>query len=186
MNIVIGVIFLVLELICIALALLSVLRSGIARLSSSAGVARDGFPPGKAVPSWSLPDYDGYLRVTPAGDHWQLLVFADNCLASFPEVVSGMHHLSQEFQELEVLIMSQESKEDCRITAEGLDLRVPTVPVDSSFYDRFRVRVMPFLFFVDPQGIVRWVGLANTEQQLIHAWHMAQVPLQRKESSKVS
>src|SRR5436305_14758044 len=103
MDVVIGVIFLVLELLFIVLALLAIVRTGFARLSSSVGIARDGFPPGKAVPSWSLPDLEGHLRVTPASDHWQLLVFANRSLASFPELVRGMNHLSQSTQELEVL-----------------------------------------------------------------------------------
>ena len=185
MNVAIGVTFLGLELLCIALVLLAIVRTGFARLSSSAGIARDGFPPGRQVPSWSLPDLEGRLRVTPAGDHWQLLVFANRSLASFPELVSGMHHLSQSAQELEVLVISQDSPQDCRDTAQELDLQIPIVPVDSAFYDRFRVRVMPFTFFLDPHGIVRRIGLISKEEQLIHAWRMAQVPLYHNESSKV-
>ena len=185
MDVVIGVIFLVLELLFIVLALLALLRTGFLRLSSSVGIARDGFPPGKAVPSWSLPDLEGHLRVTPAGDHWQLLVFVDRSLEAFPELISGIHHLSQQNQELEVLVLSRNSSEDCRATAQKLDLHVPIVPVDPAFYDRFRVRVMPFLFFLDPRGIVRWVGLAGHEEQVVHAWHMAQVSLDQNESSRV-
>jgi hypothetical protein len=171
MDVVIGVIFLVLELLFIVLALLALLRTG--------------FPPGKAVPSWSLPDLEGHLRVTPAGDHWQLLVFVDRSLEAFPELISGIHHLSQQNQELEGLVLSRNSSEDCRATALKLDLHVPIVPVDPAFYDRFRVRVMPFLFFLDPRGIVRWVGLAGHEEQVVHAWHMAQVSLDQNESSRV-
>src|SRR5436305_13119218 len=114
MDVVIGVIFLVLELLFIVLALLALLRTGFLRLSSSVGIARDGFPPGKAVPSWSLPDLEGHLRVTPAGDHWQLLVFVDRSLEAFPELISGIQHLSQQNQELEVLVLSRNSSEDCR------------------------------------------------------------------------
>lgn len=177
MDMTIGVAFLGLELVGVVLALLAIVRTGFARLSSSIGIARDGFPPGKAVPAWSLPDLDGHLRVTPADDHWQLLVFADHSLEAFPGLISGMHTLAQSVQELEVVVISQRGEEDCRATARELNLQVPVVPVDPAFYDRFRVRVMPFTFFLDPQGIVRWVGLLNTEEQLLHAWRMAQVPL---------
>ena len=110
---------------------------------------------------------------------------ADQSLEAFPELISGMHHLSQIAQELEVLVISQESREDCRITAQELDLRVPVVPVDPTFYDRFRVRVMPFVFFLDPRGIVRWVGLVGGEEPLILAWRMAQVPLHSHQASEV-
>src|SRR5436305_14612815 len=138
MDVAIGVTFLVFGLMFIALALLAIVRTGFLRLSSSIGIARDGLPPGKAVPSWSVPDLEGYLRVTPAGDHWQLLVFADRSLEAFPELISGIHHLSQHDQELEVLVISRNSNEDCRATAQELDLHVPIVPVDPAFYDRFR------------------------------------------------
>src|SRR5437764_14907310 len=124
MDVVIGVIFLVLELLFIVLALLALLRTGFLRLSSSVGIARDGVPPGKAVPSWSLPDLEGHLRVTPAGDHWQLLVFADQSLAAFPELISGMHHLSQHAQKLDVLVISQNNPEVCRGTAQELNLHI--------------------------------------------------------------
>ena len=173
----IGLLFVAIELVFIALALLAILRTGFLRLNSSIGIGRDGFPPGKTVPSWSLPDIEGRLRVTPAGDHWQLLVFANHALASFPDLVSGMNHLAATSQELEVLLLSQDSLENCRDTVEELDLQVPVVPVDAAFYERFRVRVMPFVFFLDPAGVVRWVGLVNTEAQVVHAWQMAQIPL---------
>jgi hypothetical protein len=173
MDIALGITFLVLELVFIALVLLAIMRTGLARLGSSVGIARDGFPPGKMVPSWSLPDIDGHLRVTPSGDHWQLLVFANRALVAFPELLEGMYHLAQAAQELEVLILSNEGKERTIVTATGLDLRIPIVSVDAAFYDRFRVRVMPFAFFLDPRGIVRWVGLVSTEKQLFHAWRMA-------------
>jgi hypothetical protein len=125
------------------------------------------------------------LRVTPASDHWQLLVFANKSLEAFPELINGMHNLAYYAQELEVLVMSQDSKEDCRTMAMELDLQVPIVPVDPAFYDRYRVRVMPFAFFLDPRGIVRWVGPANEEEQLIHAWRLAQVPLRTNQPSEV-
>ena len=184
MDFALGVIFLTLELVCIALALLAIMRTGFARLGSAIGIARDGFPPGKKVPSWSLPDIEGHLRVTPAGDHWQLLAFANRSLVAFPEAIAGIHHLAHSARELEVLILSNESREDCVITAEGLDLQVPIVPVDPALYDRFRVRVMPFAFLLDPHGIVRWVGLIKSEDQLLHAWHMSQATVHEGVSSQ--
>ena len=184
MDFALGVIFLILESVCIALALLAIVRTGFARLGSAIGIARDGFPPGKKVPSWSLPDMEEHLRVTPAGDHWQLLTFANRSLVAFPEVIAGIHHLAHSARELEVLILSNESKEDCVITAEGLDLQVPIVPVEPALYDRFRVRVMPFAFLLDPHGIVRWVGLIKSEDQLLHAWHMSRATVHERVSSQ--
>lgn len=166
-----GLIFLGVELVLIVLVLLAMVQTGFARLSSSIGIARDGLPPGKLAPPWSLPDLEGHLRVTPAGDHWQCLIFAEHSLASFPDLVVGMNHLAATVQELEVLILSRESRDLCEATVRALDLQVPIVQVDQAFYDRFRVRVMPFAFLLDPRGKVRWVSLVNTEQQLAHTWN---------------
>jgi hypothetical protein len=184
MDFALGITFLSLELVCIALVLLAIVRTGFARLGSSIGIARDGFPPGQMVPSWNLPDTKGHLRITPAGDHWQFLIFVNHALASFPDLLAGMHHLAQTAQELEVLVLSQQNKEDCEITAKELDLQMPIVPVDAEFYDRFRVRVMPFAFLLDPAGIVRWLGLVNTEAQLVHAWRMALATADEEYSSR--
>ena len=112
MDFALGVIFLTLELVCIALALLAIMRTGFARLGSAIGIARDGFPPGKKVPSWSLPDIEGYLRVTPAGDPWQFLIFANRSLTSCRDLIAGMNHLAQTVQELEVLMLPQESRQE--------------------------------------------------------------------------
>jgi len=172
MDVAVGVTFLGVGLVFIALVFLAIIRTGFARLGSAIGITRDGFPPGKAVPPLNLPDVDGHLRVTPAGDHWQILLFANRSLVAFPELIAGIHHLARSVQELEVLILSNESREDCAITAQGLDLQVPIIPVTPAFYDRFRVRVMPFAFLLDPRGIVRWVGLVKSEDQLFHAWRM--------------
>ena len=165
-----GLAFLGVESVLIALVLLAILRTGLMRLDSSAGIWRDGLPPGKVAPPWSLPDLKGYLRVTPAGDHWQFLIFADHSLSAFPDLVAGMNHLAAGVQELEVLVLSRDSRELCEATVRALDLHVPIVQVDQAFYDCFWVRVMPFAFLLDPRGTVRWVGLVNTEEQLSHAW----------------
>jgi hypothetical protein len=75
MHFAMGILFLSVALVLIAATVLQIVRTGYARLNSSIGILRDGIPPGKPAPSWSLPDLKGHLRVTPASDHWQLLIF---------------------------------------------------------------------------------------------------------------
>lgn len=174
MGVATGFVFLGVEFVFIILCLLAIVRTGFVRLNSSVGIARDGFPPGKAVPSWSLPDVERHLRITPTGTHWQFLIFTDHSLVSFPELIVGMKSLVQQTDDLEVLILSRDDIEICKAIADGLEQQIPVVPVDQTFYDRFRVRVIPFAFLLDPGGIVYWVGLAKTEAQLLHAWRMAQ------------
>lgn len=184
MSIALGLTFLGVELVLIALVVLAVVRIGFTRLESSLGIARDGIPPGKAAPPWSLPDLEGHLRITPAGDHWQLLIFADHSLSAFPNLVAGMNHLATAVQELEVLVLSRDSRELCEATIRALDVQVPIVQVDQAFYDRFRVRVMPFALLLDPRGIVHWIGLANTEEQLFHIWRMIRATIDKDGFSK--
>jgi hypothetical protein len=178
MDVAQGILFLSMAVVFIGLAVLVMLQNSFLRLNSSIGIARDGLPPGKAAPSWQLPDLEGRMHLTPAGDHWQFLIFINQALAAFPDLVTGMHQLASLFQELEVLILSPESNEDCAHTIQQLGLQVPVVPIDAAVYERFRVRVMPFAFFLDPDGIVRWVGLVNTAAQLSLAWRMARAAVE--------
>ncbi len=179
-----GLGYLALTFVLILLVLIATVRIGFIRLESSLGIARDGIPPGKPAPSWSLPDLEGHLRVTPAGDHWQLLIFADHSLSAFPNLVAGMNHLAFAAQELEVLVLSRDSRDLCEATVRALDVQVPIVQVDQAFYDRFWVRVMPFAFLLDPRGIVRWISLVNTEEQLFHIWHMRKATIVKDGFSK--
>jgi hypothetical protein len=183
MDLAVGILFLGIALALIALALLATLRTGYARLNSSVGILRDGFPPGKPAPPFSLPDLEGRLRVAPAGDHWQLLIFANLSLVAFPDLVAGINRLAQTVQELEVVILSHEDRQHCEALSQGLELQAPVVPVEPHVYDRFRVRVVPFAFLLDPHGIIRWVGLVNTEEQLFHLWRIGQASVPERRSS---
>lgn len=169
-----GIVFLFLELLFIALTLLAILRFALGQLDTSAAIARDGLRLGAIAPRWSLPDMDGHIRSTPNGARWQLLAFTDHSLAAFPGVAAGMNQLAEESPDLEILIASRENRQLNEITARVFELRVPIMPVDQRFYDSFRVRVMPFAFVLDPSGVVRWLGLVNTDAQLRHMWRMAQ------------
>lgn len=172
MDVAAGITFLGAEVVLIALALLALVRTGFARLESSTGILRDGLPVGKVAPSWSLPDITRQLRSSPAGERWQFLIFADRSLIAFPSLAAGMNHLGLTTPELEVLMLSRDSRELCEATVQALNLQLPVMPVDQAFYHRFRVRVMPFAFLLDPGGTIRWLGLVNTEAQLTHVWQI--------------
>jgi hypothetical protein len=173
MNIIAGPAFLVVELILLALIVLTMMRLGFAHLESRFGLAREGLTLGKKAPSWMLPDTTGMLRSTPAYDRWQFLIFTDHSLISFPDLLHGMHHLSQASKDVEILVLARGGKEHCETIIRELKLHIPVIPVDQAFYDRYHVRVMPFTTLLDPNGIIRWVGLVNTEDQLFLGWQMA-------------
>lgn len=174
MDFPIGISFLIVELLCIALTLLALLKTGLQRLESAVGISRDGFPPGRSVPSWQLLDLMGQERKTPTGEKWQLLIFVDHSLVSFPELFIGITHFSEGVPEVEVLIVSRDNRTLCEATKRVLNLQVPIVPVDQTFYDRFRVRIMPFAFFLNSNGVVHQLGLVNNQQQLFNMWKMTQ------------
>lgn len=119
MNLVPGFAYLGVELLLLGLAFLAIVRIGFFRLESSLGIARDGLPPGKMAPPWSLLDVKGHLRVTPASTHWQLLVFADHSLASFPDLVAGMNQVIISARDLEVVVLSRDNQDLCEATIQS-------------------------------------------------------------------
>lgn len=137
-------------------------------------MARDGYRPGKAVPAWSLPDTSGQVRKTPGKDHWQLLIFTNHALVAFPNILAGIRQLALTAEELEIIILATLSRELCEATIKALDLTIPIVPVNQEFYHRFNVRIMPFIFVLDPTGTVHWVGIANKPGELVYIWQMVQ------------
>lgn len=181
MDVIVGLTFLGVEVLFIVLALLLIVQIGFARLESIVGIERDGFPPGEAVPLWSLPDLTGQIRKTPDGNRWQFLIFVNYGLVGFPDLIVGMHDLATTVDELEVIVLSNGSKDICEAMARGLNLQVPVIPVNSNFYDRYRVRVMPFAFLLDPNGVVHWTGLVNTRELLFHVWYLSRA-MEAKES----
>jgi hypothetical protein len=167
-----ALLFIGVAVLLIVAAIMVVIQAGFARLESSIGIMGDGIPVGKVAPSWHLPDLYGVSHGTPTQRNWQFLIFADHSLGGFPLVVAGMHRLSAE-EHLEVILLSRDSPEFCAAMVRGLDLQVPVVHVGNDFYHRFRIRVMPFGFLINPIGIVRWAGLVSSEEQMKHVWHLA-------------
>ncbi len=107
MTAVFNAVFLFMEGCLLLLCLISICYTGFLRLESRIGVARDGYPPGKAVPSWSLPDSTGLMRKTPGADHWQLLIFTNHALVAFPDLLAGIRQLASTAKELEIIILAQ-------------------------------------------------------------------------------
>lgn len=169
-----AIIFLIIELFLIIFAVLLIQYLGFRRLESNIGIRRDGIRYGKLVPSWHLSDISGQVHSTPAKHFWQFLIFTDHSLQSFPDLLRGVNNLSNQITPLEILVIARGSFETCYDFAQKLNLQAPVIPVDQNFYNRYKVRIMPFAYLVDPSGIVRWVGLINTEEQLVNIWELTQ------------
>jgi hypothetical protein len=172
--------------VLVVLTLLVLVGVGIVRLESPLGVLRDGIPDGKRAPSWRLADAAGVTRQCPSG-RWQLLLFADHSLREFPDLVAGLKRLTAEEPELETLVLSKGHMELTeRLLAGPLGLDLPILHVDDAFYRRFNVRVMPFVFFVDPAGVVRAPAIVNHEDSLQRMWTLAQARASRPASEAVA
>ena len=171
-----GAIYVGAEMLLLFIAALAFVRVGFMRLDSSLGIARDGIAPGKLAPRFALPDVSGVLHSVPADRCWQLLLFGGDALIAFPELVAALNRTF----DFTILVMTQSDRERSLALQQGLGLKVPVIPADQKLYDSFRVRVAPFGYFLDPDGHVRWLGLLNTSDHLLYAWHMAQLHSQER------
>ena len=158
----------------VALAVLALVRIGMARLDIPEAIGGDGIRRGRRMPPADLTDLRGGSWTIPSGaGHWQLVLFADHSLTSFPSLVDGLHRLRAAQPDLEVLLVS---KSPADVTAAGvgaLGLNVPILCVDRRFYARCGVRAMPFAIVVDDEGVTRMAGLVNREEVLAHVWRLA-------------
>ena len=163
-------------LLCVA-AIMAVFGVTHLAMSGSEAVERDGLHRGTPAPSWSLPDAAGRLRSSPPSSGFQLIVFGDHGLKSFPELIAGIQELLAE-SELEVIILPRE-KDNITVPLLGLlGLESASVVAGSqSLYGRYNVRVTPFLIFIDPAGRIRGSSLVNHRWQLTKLWQLARVPL---------
>jgi hypothetical protein len=169
MDTLLSTLFVFFATLLISATLLIFIRVGFSRLESSIGIHRDGLPISTPAPAWTLPDLRGQRFSTPAERVWQFLIFANKSIAHFPPLIEGMNKFACS-KELQVLFISSDSPIVCEAMVRGLDVEVPVISDDDHLYDRFRVRVMPFGFLLDPAGIVRWCGLINTGDDLDHVW----------------
>jgi len=172
----------------VVLTVVALVGIGIVRLESPLGVLRDGLQLGERAPRWALRDLDGVERRSPSG-RWQLLVFADHSLREFHGFADALNRLQESSPELEILLLRHELsilrrqvgrprfETNDRVLLAAFSRTLPrrsVVHVDEAFYRRFDVRVMPFLYFVDADGVIRAPAIVNQEGTLLRMWQLAQ------------
>ncbi|MEX2158490.1 MAG: redoxin domain-containing protein [Dehalococcoidia bacterium] len=142
---------------------------GVIYLGTAQAVARDGLSQGQRAPEFSLPGLDGApvalaaLRGLPL-----LLVFGSPSCGPCKTLVPELNVFAGEKAgELRVLFLSRGDVEDTRRFVQELDVRVPVaVYPDERLAEQYKVRVTPFAFLLDGEGVVRAKGLANNRQHL--------------------
>lgn len=142
---------------------------GVIYLGTAQGVARDGLSQGQRAPEFSLPGLDSRPVALSAFRGMPLvLVFGSPSCAPCKGLLPDLQAFAAEKQdELRVLFLSRGEIEESRRFAQELDVRVPVaVHPDQSLPEQYKVRVTPFAFLIDREGVVRAKGLANNRAHL--------------------
>lgn len=167
--------FLICATLLLLLSLLALCALGVGRLESSIGILRDGLPRGESAPAWSLSDLDGRAHGTPSGELWQLLIFADHSIKEFEALTTALGKLLAANLDTEAIMLARGNGSLARAVLDERGLELPVVQVTDDFYHLYRMRVMPFLVVADPRGVIRALGLANSEATLTTIWRKARL-----------
>jgi methylamine dehydrogenase accessory protein MauD len=164
--------YIVLWLVVLALIVLVILlyrQLGIMYLGSAEGVSRDGLEPGAQAPDFSLPDQYGNLqRSVDYRGRPLLLLFGSPHCGPCKVLLPELHAWAADHPAVGVVWLNLASPEENARYASDTGATLPMLahtPGDG-LVERFKVRVTPFLFFLDEQGTVRARGLANTRAAL--------------------
>jgi hypothetical protein len=166
-----SVVFIIVALLSTSLALLMIIRIGYGRLESALGIARDGPKQNRPAPAWQATDNMGKRQGVPSEGRWQLLIFADHSLASFPEFIAATNRLHVGIDDLDVIVLARSRAGLSAETITALGISAPIVMVDQQLYDQYKVRVMPYVVLIDENEIVKWTGVGSNEGQLRRALH---------------
>ena len=142
---------------------------GVIYLGTAQGVAGDGLSPGERAPDFALPDLDG-REIALSGFRGLplLLVFGSPSCGPCKTLIPDLQAFAAEKRDqLRVLFLSRGEVEDARTFAREQDVRVPVaVHPDEALAEKYKVRVTPFAFVIDGEGVVRAKGLANNRAHL--------------------
>jgi hypothetical protein len=170
--------FLTAGVIACAAAIIAILTTvDMYYLSGSRAIADDGLSRGTPAPAWSLTDSAGrVLHSPPRAAPWQLIVFSDHSLKSFPSVADGLRALAVAAPQLEIVVLTRNAGSLTKPVLEALGVgHLPVVAGSPALYGKYNVRVMPFIVFVDAAGRARASSLVNFEWQVERLWRLAQV-----------
>ncbi|HMA36924.1 MAG TPA: redoxin domain-containing protein [Chloroflexia bacterium] len=150
------------------LILLLYRQLGILYLGTAAGVSRDGLPVGSTAPEFALPDAEGHVQsLSSYRGRNVLLLFGSPQCDPCRRLLPGL----QEFaagngREFAVLWLNQAAPEVTRHFQAETGATLPMLSYQGGVNDAYRVRVTPFLFMIDPAGVIKAKGLVNTKSQL--------------------
>src|SRR5689334_6683265 len=161
--------YIVLWLIVITLILLVLLlyrQLGIMYLGSAEGVSRDGLDKGKSAPDFSLTDqYGNAQRVSTLKGKPAVLLFGSPHCSPCRILLPQLNEWSRAHPEVGVVWLNAASEEESLKFVSDTGAEIPVAPYtpQENLMDKYRVRVTPFMFFLDENGVIRAKGLVNTK-----------------------
>jgi methylamine dehydrogenase accessory protein MauD len=139
---------------------------GIMYLGSAEGVSRDGLPVGTPAPDFRLTDQYGNVQQLSAYRGKPVyLVFGSPGCSPCRVLLPQAHEWLNAHPEMSIIWLNAAPPEETLKYVSDMGATLPVVGFtpDDKVMENYRVRVTPFSFMVDEQGIIRAKGLVNTK-----------------------
>jgi methylamine dehydrogenase accessory protein MauD len=160
--------YIILWVLVLGLGLLVLLlyrQLGIMYLGSAEGVSRDGLAKGTTAPDFSLTDqYGNVQRLSSYRGRPVLLVFGSPGCTPCRTLLPQLEEWAEDHRDMGIIWLNAAPRDETLKYASDMGATVPVVAhvPDDKVADRYKVRVTPFSFMIDENGIVRTKGLVNT------------------------
>lgn len=128
---------------------------------------REGLPPGKQAPDFTLPNAaGGEVALHEFTGRKVLLVFTQTGCGPCHDVMPELNRL-QEKGEQQVLVVNNGDPDETRAWADEVNARFPVLAQENwTLSKRYKVFATPFAFLIDEQGVVTSRGVAGSRQYL--------------------
>jgi methylamine dehydrogenase accessory protein MauD len=148
------------------LVLLLYRQLGIMYLGTAEGVSRDGLQRGTKAPEFNLTDqYGNPQQLSGYRGRPVALLFGSPHCSPCRVLLPQLHDWAKRHPDVSVLwLNAASSEESLRFVSEtGATLPVAPYEPEDKLLDKYRVRVTPFIFMVDGNGVIRAKGLVNSK-----------------------
>jgi peroxiredoxin len=131
-------------------------------------LGRDGLPPGKRAPNFTLPSVQGGdLSLHDFAGHRVLLVFTQNGCGPCHAIVPELNKLPGRHGDLQVLMVMRAELPAAQHLAREAGPRFPLlVQEDLSVSKRYEVFATPFAFLIDERGVIASKGIVTSREHI--------------------
>lgn len=138
-------------------------QMGLFYLGTAEGVSRDGLKVGTAIPPIDVKDMQGREISFRSTGMWRLVVFGRSQCAACKELAPQLIKAQESYgPDLEVVFLTTATFDETKRFVEETRLNLPVYLAErQDISNVMHVRVSPFAFVLDPDGIIRSKGLCN-------------------------